>query len=76
MLPRLEDYFGVPYAFGKLDQIGLPEFEAGAMENAGLVTYREVALLLDPATASLAQKKRVARGGRPTSSPTSGSATW
>jgi puromycin-sensitive aminopeptidase len=60
VLPRLEDYFGVPYAFGKLDQVGLPEFEAGAMENAGLVTYREVALLLDPATASLAQQKRVA----------------
>ena len=60
VLPRLEDYFGVPYAFGKLDQVGLPEFEAGAMENAGLVTYREVALLLDPSTASLAQKKRVA----------------
>ncbi len=60
VLPRLEDYFGVPYAFGKLDQVGLPEFEAGAMENAGLVTFREVALLLDPATASLAQKKRVA----------------
>jgi puromycin-sensitive aminopeptidase len=60
VLPRLEDYFAVPYAFGKLDQVGLPEFEAGAMENAGLVTYREVALLLDPATASLAQKKRVA----------------
>jgi puromycin-sensitive aminopeptidase len=59
-LPRLEDYFGVPYAFGKLDQVALPEFEAGAMENAGLVTFREVALLLDPATASLAQKKRVA----------------
>jgi puromycin-sensitive aminopeptidase len=60
VLPRLEDYFGVPYAFGKLDQVGLPEFEAGAMENAGLITYREVALLLDPRTASLAQKKRVA----------------
>jgi puromycin-sensitive aminopeptidase len=60
VLPRLEDYFGAPYAFGKLDQVGLPEFEAGAMENAGLVTYREVALLLDPTTASLAQKKRVA----------------
>ncbi len=59
-LPRLEDYFGLPYAFGKLDQVALPEFEAGAMENAGLVTFREVALLLDPATASLAQKKRVA----------------
>jgi puromycin-sensitive aminopeptidase len=59
-LPRLWDYFGVPYAFGKLDQVGVPDFEAGAMENAGLVTYREVALLLDPAIASLAQKKRVA----------------
>ena len=60
VLPRLEDYFGVPYAFGKLDQIGVPDFEAGAMENAGLVTYREVTLLLDPQTASLAQQKRVA----------------
>ena len=58
--PRLSDYFGLPYAFGKLDQVGLPEFEAGAMETAGLITYREVALLLDPATASLAQRKRVA----------------
>ncbi len=60
VLPRLEDYFGIPYAFGKLDQLAVPDFEAGAMENAGLVTYREVALLLDPATASLAQQKRVA----------------
>jgi puromycin-sensitive aminopeptidase len=60
VLPRLTEYFGLPYAFGKLDQVGLPDFEAGAMENAGLVTYREVTLLLDPATASLAQRKRVA----------------
>jgi len=60
VLPRLEDYFGLPYAFGKLDQIGIPDFEAGAMENAGLITYREVALLLDPDTASLGIKKRVA----------------
>jgi puromycin-sensitive aminopeptidase len=60
VLPRLEDYFGLSYAFGKLDQVAVPDFEAGAMENAGLVTYREVALLLDPGTASLAQKKRVA----------------
>src|SRR5204863_5594856 len=35
VLPRLEDYFGLPYPFGKLDQIGVPDFEAGAMENAG-----------------------------------------
>jgi puromycin-sensitive aminopeptidase len=60
VLPRLEDYFAVPYAFGKLDQVGLPDFEFGAMENAGLVTYRETALLLDPATASLPVRKRIA----------------
>ncbi len=60
VLPRLEDYFGLPYAFGKLDQVGVPDFEAGAMENAGLVTFREAALLLDVATASLPVKKRIA----------------
>ena len=60
VLPRLEDYFGLPYPFGKLDQIGVPDFEAGAMENAGAVTFREVALLADPATAPLAVQKRVA----------------
>jgi puromycin-sensitive aminopeptidase len=60
VLPRLEDYFGLPYPFGKLDQIGVPDFEAGAMENAGAVTFREVALLADPANAPLAVQKRVA----------------
>jgi len=60
VLPKLEDYFGLPYPFGKLDQIGVPDFEAGAMENAGAVTFREVALLLDEATAPLAVQKRVA----------------
>jgi puromycin-sensitive aminopeptidase len=60
VLPMLQDYFGLPYAFGKLDQVGIPDFEAGAMENAGLITYRELALLLDPATAPLAVQKRVA----------------
>jgi puromycin-sensitive aminopeptidase len=60
VLPMLQDYFGLPYAFGKLDQVGIPDFEAGAMENAGLITYREVALLLDPDTAPLSVQKRVA----------------
>ncbi|MES1204537.1 MAG: M1 family aminopeptidase [Pseudomonadota bacterium] len=60
VLPMLEDYFGLPYPFGKLDQLGIPDFEAGAMENAGCITFREVALLLDPATAPLAMQKRVA----------------
>jgi puromycin-sensitive aminopeptidase len=60
VLPMLEDYFGLPYPFGKLDQLGIPDFEAGAMENAGCITFREVALLLDTATAPLAVQKRVA----------------
>lgn len=60
VLPLLEDYFGQPYAYGKLDQIGVPDFEAGAMENAGCITFREVALLLDPASAPLGVQKRVA----------------
>jgi puromycin-sensitive aminopeptidase len=60
VLPLLEDYFGLPYPFGKLDQVGVPDFEAGAMENAGCITFREVALLLDEKTAPLAVQKRVA----------------
>ncbi len=59
-LERLEDYFDRKYAFGKLDQVGIPDFEAGAMENAGCITFREVALLLDEKTAPLSMQKRVA----------------
>lgn len=36
-----EDKFGVPYAFDKYDQLFVPEFNAGAMENAGAVTFTE-----------------------------------
>src|SRR5690606_37269687 len=36
-----ERIFEVPYAFGKYDQLFVPEFNAGAMENAGCVTLRE-----------------------------------
>ena len=36
-----EEQFGVPYAFGKYDQLFVPEFNAGAMENAGCVTFLE-----------------------------------
>lgn len=42
-----------------LDQIALPDFNAGAMENWGLVTYRETALLYDPIISSTRNKERV-----------------
>ncbi len=53
-------YFGVKYAMPKLDMIGIPDFEAGAMENWGCITYRETALLVDEKTAPLSAKKLVA----------------
>jgi puromycin-sensitive aminopeptidase len=58
-LDAYDDFFGVPYPLPKLDMIAIPEFAAGAMENWGLVTYREVDLLIDPVKASSMQKQRV-----------------
>jgi alanyl aminopeptidase len=49
VLPRLEAYTGIPYPFGKLDHVALPEGAFGAVENPGLITYRRQALLHDPA---------------------------
>ncbi len=60
MLHYYNDYFGIPYPLKKLDLIALPDFEAGAMENFGAITYRETDLLLDPKTASIDAKRRVA----------------
>lgn len=48
VLPRLEAYTGIPYPFGKLDHIAVPEFPFGATENPGLIVYRNRALLAAP----------------------------
>ena len=54
-----EDYFGIDYPLPKLDMIAIPEFASGAMENWGLVTYRETAMLFDETDSSLPTKRRV-----------------
>jgi puromycin-sensitive aminopeptidase len=55
-----KDYFEVPYTLPKLDMIAIPDFAAGAMENYGLVTYRETALLYDDKHSAASNKQRVA----------------
>lgn len=55
-----ENYFEVEYPLPKLDMIALPDFSSGAMENWGLVTYREQAMLVDPKNTSLEAKQYVA----------------
>ena len=45
VLKALEDYFGQPYPYKKLDFIAVPDYAFGAMENVGLVTYRAELLL-------------------------------
>ncbi len=56
-LPYFADWFGIPYAFPKLDMVALPDFAFGAMENWGLITYRETALLVDPHDSSEAARQ-------------------
>jgi aminopeptidase N len=54
------DYFDIEYPLSKCDLIALPDFASGAMENWGLITFREQGLIVDPNNTSLVMKQYVA----------------
>jgi len=56
----MTDYFGIPYPLKKMDLISVPRFSAGAMENWGLITFRENFLLCDE-TSDINDKFEIAR---------------
>ncbi|HET9622049.1 MAG TPA: M1 family metallopeptidase [Kofleriaceae bacterium] len=60
LLAEQERYFGVAFPFPKLDLLALPDFQSGAMENAGAITFRDSLLLVDGKGASSEQKISVA----------------
>ncbi|NXI97345.1 AMPN Aminopeptidase, partial [Psophia crepitans] len=59
ILDFFEKHYNTSYPLPKSDQVGLPDFNAGAMENWGLVTYRENSLLFDNKYSSIGNKERV-----------------
>ncbi|KAH8024438.1 hypothetical protein HPB51_022947 [Rhipicephalus microplus] len=60
ILEFYEKYFSEKYPLPKTDMVAVPDFNAGAMENWGLVTFRETALLFNPNESSAGNKQRVA----------------
>ena len=59
VLRYYETFFGIEYPLKKLDLVAIPDFAAGAMENWGLITYRETALLVTPGASSASDKQWV-----------------
>jgi len=55
VLPKLEAYTGIPYAFGKLDELAVADSPFGAVENPGLITYLARELLMAPGTETRAR---------------------
>jgi aminopeptidase N/puromycin-sensitive aminopeptidase len=60
MLRDYNEYFGIKYPLAKLDLVAVPDFEAGAMENFGCITFREALLLVNKKDGALPAKKEVA----------------
>ncbi|XP_036166331.1 leucyl-cystinyl aminopeptidase isoform X3 [Myotis myotis] len=61
LLEFFQNYFEIQYSLKKLDLVAIPDFEAGAMENWGLLTFREETLLYDNNTSSAADRKLVTK---------------
>ena len=57
LVDKLGDYFDMRYPYPKLDLVAVPDFAAGAMENPGLVTFRDVLLLIDPQRATTSTRR-------------------
>jgi aminopeptidase N/puromycin-sensitive aminopeptidase len=53
ILKYYNQYYGIPYPFGKLDIVGAPDFDAGAMENTAAIFYRESLLFIDDKNSSI-----------------------
>jgi alanyl aminopeptidase len=57
LLQKLAGYFDIRYPYAKLDLVAVPDFAAGAMENPGLVTFRDVLLLVERERATTSIKR-------------------
>ncbi|HSI03691.1 MAG TPA: M1 family metallopeptidase [Myxococcota bacterium] len=60
LLAILEDYFGTPYPFDKLDIIAAPDFAEGAMENVGAIVFFDKLLFVDPKQSTLEERRAYA----------------
>ncbi|KOB73217.1 putative Aminopeptidase N [Operophtera brumata] len=60
VLPYYKEYFDIAYPLPKIDLIAIADFSAGAMENWGLVTYRETCLLVDEEHTSAVRRQWIA----------------
>uniref|UniRef100_A0A182PUT5 Aminopeptidase n=1 Tax=Anopheles epiroticus TaxID=199890 RepID=A0A182PUT5_9DIPT len=60
ILQFLEEFLEISYILPKLYHVAIPDFSPGAMENYGLITYKEENFMFDPAVSPLKQKKKIA----------------
>ncbi|XP_050419244.2 puromycin-sensitive aminopeptidase [Patella vulgata] len=59
-LPFYKDYFGIKYMLPKIDLLSVADFAIGAMENWGLLTFKEALILVDPKNTSAVSRQHVA----------------